>query len=147
LCCLKKNLSCFLLQEYHIFLVAKISGTISVFFCYVFFRSNTVVGKFYLSVVSLSLSPGTVISFFSSGNLPKVCQQVDVSTLQRMGSSRSPFFLQQANIYITLAEKALNSSVAIFSVCFLNGIGEQNIWRARELVTALSAICLTLVSF
>jgi hypothetical protein len=43
--------------------------------------------------------------------------------------------------------ESLEFSVAIFSVCFLNGIGEQNIWRARELVTALSAICLTLVSF
>ncbi len=53
---IKFFLSCFLLQEYHIFLVAKISGTISVFFCNVFFRSNTVVGKFILSVVSLSLS-------------------------------------------------------------------------------------------
>lgn len=102
-------LSCFLLQEYHVFLVAKISGTISVFFCNVFFRSQYCCCKIHsIRPLSLSLSPGTVILFFSAGNnllLPKVWQQVDVSTIQRMGSSTSPFFLRQAIYTLPLQRK------------------------------------------
>jgi hypothetical protein len=37
--------------------------------------------------------------------LPKVWQQVDVSTIQRMGSSTSPFFLRQAIYTLPLQRK------------------------------------------
>ncbi len=75
-----------------------------------FLGANTVVAKFVLSVLSLSLSltRHTVILFFSAGNnllLPKVWQQVDVSTIQRMGSSTSPFFLRQAIYTLPLQRK------------------------------------------